>query len=109
MPLQRVWYTSHNFGHQGLADPRVLWATQLGRPEYFLDAARLGDDTHYRALNPMKGGVVYSNFVTTVSPAHAGEARHGDGGFGLGHALGTHQGKFGGVLNGVDYEVWNPE
>jgi len=109
MPFQRVCYTIHNFRHQGLADPRVLWATQLGRPEYFLDAARLGDDTHYQAVNPMKGGVVYSNFVTTVSAAHAGEARYGDAGFGLGHALSVHQGKFGGVLNGVDYDVWNPE
>jgi starch synthase len=109
MPFQRVCYTIHNFRHQGVADTRVLWATQLGRPEYFLDAARLGDDTHYQAVNLMKGGVVYSNFVTTVSPAHAGEARYGDGGFGLGRALWVHHGKFGGVLNGVDYEVWNPE
>ena len=72
MPLQRVCYTIHNFRHQGLVGPQVLWATQLGRPEYFLDPVRLGDDTHYRAVNLMKGGVVYSNFVTTVSPAHAG-------------------------------------
>ena len=56
----------------------------------------------------MKGGVVYSNFVATVSPNHAGEARSG-GGFGLDHLLNMHQGKFGGVLNGVDYDVWNPE
>jgi len=109
MPLQRVCYTIHNFRHQGLAGPQVLWATGLGRPEYFLDTVRLGDDAHYRAVNLMKGGVVYSNFVTTVSPAHAGEAMEGDGGFGLGHALRVHQGKFSGVLNGVDYDVWNPE
>jgi starch synthase len=109
MPFQRVCYTIHNFRHQGLTGPQVLWATQLGRPEHYLDAVRLGDDTHYRTVNLMKGGVVYSNFVTTVSPTHAGEARYGDYGFGLSHALGVHQGKFGGVLNGVDYDVWNPE
>lgn len=106
---QRACYTIHNFRHQGLTGPEVLWASRLGRPEYFLHADRLGDDTHFRAVNLMKGGVVYSNFVTTVSPAHAGEARFGDVGFGLGHALWVHQGKFGGVLNGVDYDVWNPE
>ena len=99
----------HNFRHQGVASAEVLWATGLGRPEFFLDAARLGDDTHYRAVNLMKGGVVYSNFVTTVSPSHLGEARFGDGGFGLDRALHVHQVKFGGVLNGVDYDVWNPE
>jgi len=109
MPFQRICYTIHNFRHQGLAGPQVLWATQLGRPEHFLDAARLGDDTHYGAVNLMKGGLMYSNFVTTVSPAYAWEARNGDGGFGLGHALWVHQDKFGGVLNGVDYDVWNSE
>ena len=106
---QRACYTIHNFRHQGLTGPEVLWASRLGRLEYFLHADRLGDDTHFQAVNLMKGGVVYSNFVTTVSPAHAGEARFGDVGFGLGHALWVHQGKFGGVLNGVDYDVWNPE
>jgi starch synthase len=106
---QRVCYTIHNFRHQGLTGPEVLWATQLGRPDEFLHQDRLGDDTHFRAVNLMKGGVVYSNFVTTVSTNHAGEARHGDSGFGLGHTLWTHQSKFGGVLNGVDYDVWNPE
>jgi hypothetical protein len=50
-------------------------ATQLGRPEYFLDADRLGDDTHFRTANLMRGGVAYSNFVTTVSTSHVGEAR----------------------------------
>ncbi|NUR30186.1 MAG: glycogen synthase [Catenulispora sp.] len=106
---QRVCYTIHNFRHQGLTGPDPLWATQLGRPEHFLDRDRLGDDHHDRTLNLMKGGVVYSNFVTTVSDSHADEARHGDSGFGLGHTLWKHQGKFGGVLNGVDYDVWNPE
>jgi starch synthase len=57
----------------------------------------------------MKGGIVYSNFVTTVSPKHAWEARHTGQGHGLGATLHTHQGKFGGVLNGVDYNIWNPE
>jgi starch synthase len=57
----------------------------------------------------MKGGIVYSNFVTTVSPTHADEARFTDQGSGLEPCLNTHQGKFGGVLNGIDYDVWNPE
>ena len=57
----------------------------------------------------MKGGIVYSNFSTTVSPEHAREATRCDQGMGLGHTLHIHQAKFGGVLNGIDYEVWNPE
>jgi starch synthase len=109
MPDQRVCYTIHNFRHQGTSGERVLRATRLGRPDHFLDADRLGDDFRYRGLNPMKGGVVYSNFVTTVSPNHADEALFGDGACGLGRTLKEHQEKFCGVLNGVDYDAWNPE
>lgn len=109
LACQRVCYTIHNFRHQGLCGPEVLWAAGLGRPEHFLSDERLGDDWHYGAVNLVKGGIVYSNFVTTVSPHHASEARFSDGGFGLGHALSVHQQKFGGVLNGIDYDVWNPE
>ncbi|MFS8102198.1 glycogen/starch synthase [Lentzea alba] len=67
---------------------------------------RLG---HNGGVNLLKGGIVYSNFVTTVSPNHSVEARYGDHGNGLGHALHVHQVKFGGVLNGVDYASWNPQ
>jgi starch synthase len=109
MPDQRVCFTVHNFRHQGLAGEEILWGTQLGRPEHFLDSERLGDDHHFRALNAMKGGLVYSNFVTTVSPNHAAEVLNGDDGFGLGRTLRANQAKFRGVLNGVDYDVWNPE
>ncbi len=56
-----------------------------------------------------KREIVYSNFVTTVSPQHAWEARYTDQNFGLGQTLWIHRGKFSGVLNGVDYDTWNPE
>ena len=83
MPDQRVCYTIHNFRHQGTSDEQVLWDTGLGRPDYFLDADRLGDDFWYGGLNPMKGGIRYSNFVTTVSPNYADEALYDDGACGL--------------------------
>ena len=57
----------------------------------------------------MKGGIVYSNFVTTVSPGYAWEVCNSDEGLGLGRTLGVHRRKFDGMLNGVDYDVWNPE
>jgi starch synthase len=109
MPDQRVCYTIHNFRHQGTSGERVLWATGLGRPDYFLDADRLGDDFHYRGLNPMKGGILYSNFVTTVSPNYADEALYDDGASGLGRTLKEQQDKFRGILNGVEYDAWTPE
>ena len=109
MPGQKVCYTVHNFRHQGTGDEQVLWATQLGRPDHFLDSDQLGDDFRYRGLNPMKGGIAYSDFVTTVSPSHADEVLYGDGASGLGRILKEHQHKFRGILNGVDYDAWNPE
>ena len=109
MENQRVCLTIHNFGHQGMVGEEVLWATGLGRPEYYFHPDRLQDNHHRGALNMLKGGIVYSNFVTTVSYHHAWEAMNTDQGLGLGHTLWIHRAKFGGVLNGIDYDVWNPE
>ncbi|MBM4155230.1 MAG: glycogen synthase [Lentisphaerae bacterium] len=105
----RVCFTLHNVKHQGVTGPHILHATGLHRPEHFMHYDRLRDNFNANAVNLMKGGIVYSNFVTTVSPRYAGEIKNTDQGFGLGHTLHVHSGKFGGVLNGVDYDVWNPE
>jgi starch synthase len=109
MDRQRVCHTIHNFAHQGIAGSDVLWLTGLGRPEHYYAKDRLGDDFDPTAINFTKGAIVYSNFVTTVSVQHAWEVRYTDQGRGLGHILHVHREKFGGVLNGIDYEMWNPE
>jgi starch synthase len=109
MPNQRVCFTIHNFSQQGLACERVLWATGLRRPKYFRHDDRLRDNIDHSAINLLKGGIVYSNFVTTVSPQHAWETRHMDQGLGLGRTLHIHEDKYRGVLNGIDYDLWNPE
>jgi starch synthase len=105
----RACHSIHNFAHQGVAGENVLWATGLCRPDYFFHRDRLGDDFDASKINLSKGAIVYSNFVTTVSPRHAWEVRHTDQGKGLGHTLHVHGQKFGGVLNGLDYHTWNPE
>jgi starch synthase len=109
MANQRVCYTIHNFKHQGIAGTNVLWATGLNNEPYYFDYSRLRDNLNPFAINLMKGGIVYANFVNTVSPHHAWEARFTEISCGLGPTLETHNYKFGGILNGVDYEVWNPE
>jgi starch synthase len=106
---QRVCYTIHNFSHQGVTREYILWATGLSRPAHYFDYDRLRDNFDHTAINLMKGGIVYSNFVTTVSPQHSWEVTYTDQGMGLQHTLHLHREKFGGVLNGVDYGVWNPE
>ena len=105
----RVCFTVHNFRHQGTTGEHVLRATGLNRPEYYFHYDRLRDNANPYALNLMKGGIVYSNFVTTVSPRHSWEAKDAGQGFGLEPTLHLHQCKFGGVLNGLDYDQFNPE
>ncbi|MCT7988329.1 glycogen synthase GlgA [Laspinema olomoucense] len=106
---QRVCYTIHNFKHQGMAGSEVLRATGLNQDAYYFQYDRLRDNFNPFAINLMKGGIVYSNAVTTVSPHHAWEAHYTEVGSGLGHTLHLHQDKFTGVLNGIDYDFWNPE
>ncbi|WP_425358442.1 glycogen synthase GlgA [Thiorhodococcus drewsii] len=109
MTHPRVCLTIHNFAHQGVTGKEVLTATGLHRPEHFLDQVRMGDKRYRQALNLLKGGIVYSNFVTTVSPRYAYETKDQGQGFGLEPTLHTHHIKYGGVINGIDYDVWNPE
>lgn len=105
----RVCLTIHNFLHQGVTGVELLRATGLHRPERFMAYERLGDNNHRGALNLLKGGIVYSNFIATVSPRYAFETKDSGQGFGLEPTLHTHHMKYGGVVNGVDYDVWNPE
>ncbi|MGX2041224.1 glycogen synthase GlgA [Methylocaldum sp. MU1018] len=109
MTHPRVCFTIHNFKHQGVTGAQLLQATGLNRPEYYFHYDRLRDNFNPHALNLMKAGVVYSNFVTTVSPRHASEAKDQGQGFGLEPTLHIHHVKYGGVVNGIDYNVWNPE
>ena len=109
MTHPRACLTIHNFQHQGVTGGELLSATGLHQPERFFDYHRMSDNNHPNALNLLKGGIVYANFVTTVSPHYAFETKDEGQGFGLEPTLYTHHIKYGGVLNGIDYEVWNPE
>lgn len=109
MTKPRVCFTIHNFQHQGLAGRDLLETTGLHRQDYFCKADSLLDLQNPHVLNLTKGGVVFSNFVTTVSPRHAIEVMEENQGFGLEPVLQAHRDKFKGILNGVDYEAFNPE
>ncbi|WP_295389671.1 glycogen synthase, partial [uncultured Thiodictyon sp.] len=104
----RACYTLHNMGHQGVVGESVLHQVGLN-PARLMIMERLLDPADHRAANLMKGGIVFSNFVTTVSPRYAWEIEYTEQGMGLQGLLQHYDGKFGGVLNGIDYSVWNPE
>ena len=109
MTHPRVCFTLHNLQHQGVTGEHILRATGLNRHGYFFHYDRLQDNFNRGALNMMKGGIVYSNFVTTVSPRYAWEIMNTPQNYGLGHTLHIHRSKFGGILNGIDCDTWNPE
>ena len=108
MTHPRVCFTLHNLGHQGIHGEHILRQVGLN-PGPLMNYERLLDDQRRNAINLMKGGIVYSNFVTTVSARYSNEIRHTHLGMGLQRILNVHHQKFGGVLNGIDYNLWNPE
>jgi len=109
MTHPRACLTIHNFKHQGVTGIETLHACGLSDPGRFFDYSLLGDNSNPSALNLLKGGIVYSNFVTTVSPRYAFETKDQDQGCGLEPTLHKYHMKYGGVVNGIDYNVWNPE
>lgn len=104
----KVMYTIHNIEYQGKCGAEDL--THIGlKGETYLTPEKLQDTAHPKSINLMKGGIVYSDAITTVSPNYAKEVLTPSGGKGLDAILKQHLAKFTGVLNGVDYSYWNPE
>ncbi|CAA0823706.1 Probable starch synthase 4-chloroplastic/amyloplastic [Striga hermonthica] len=103
----RICFTCHNFEYQGAAPASDLASCgldvfRLNRPD------RMQDNSSNDRVNPVKGAIVFSNIVTTVSPSYAQEVRSSEGGRGLHKTLDSHSKKFVGVLNGIDTDAWNP-
>ncbi|XP_022715603.1 probable starch synthase 4, chloroplastic/amyloplastic isoform X2 [Durio zibethinus] len=103
----RICFTCHNFEYQGTASATELASCgldvpQLNRPD------RMQDNSAHDRVNPVKGAIVFSNIVTTVSPTYAQEVRTAEGGRGLHSTLNFHSKKFMGILNGIDTDAWNP-
>ncbi|KAL2475065.1 putative starch synthase 4 [Abeliophyllum distichum] len=103
----RICFTCHNFEYQGTAPATELASCgldvyNLNRPD------RMQDNSAHDRINPIKGAIVFSNIVTTVSPTYAQEVRNAEGGRGLHETLNSHSKKFVGILNGIDTDAWNP-
>ena len=95
--------TVHNAGYQGHFGTEVL--AELGLPHTLYDWRFM---EWYDRVNVLKGGMAFSDMVTTVSPSHALELCTPGGGFGL-HDAFAHLGpRLVGVLNGIDQGVWDP-
>lgn len=100
----RTVFTIHNLGYQGQFPKGRLW--YLGLPEWLFRPDLV---EAYGSINLLKAGLVYSDFLTTVSPTYAREIQTAAQGFGLDGLLRARSSSLAGILNGVDYAVWNPE
>ena len=96
--------TIHNLGYQGIF-PREFFP-KLGLNESLFTPEGL---EFFNQINILKGGIVFSDLVTTVSPRYAEEILTLDAGCGLHNVLQDRHGAVRGVLNGLDYEVWDPQ
>ncbi len=101
----RFVFTIHNLAYQGVFDAKTFAATGLPKGDYFKEDGLLHDGS----LNFLKGGILYSDAVTTVSQTYADEIQTEAGGCGLHDVLASRAGAVSGILNGADYGVWSPD
>ena len=100
----KVMITIHNLRFQGIYDIKTIqyWS---GLPDYVFnkDALKQG----YNDANMLKGGLTYANMITTVSETYAGEIQTEFFGENLDAHLRYHSGKLRGIINGIDYGMWD--
>lgn len=97
--------TIHNLRFQGIYDRKTIqyWS---GLPDYVFNKDCLTQN--WLDANMLKGGITYSNVVTTVSNTYAGEIQTEEYGEGLEEHLRYHHNKLVGIINGIDTDIWNP-
>jgi starch synthase len=98
-----VLFTIHNIGYQGLFPPHILPAISLNAGLFTMETLEF-----YGKVNLLKGGIVFSDFVSTVSRKYAEEIQTQEFGYGLEGVLAKRADRLQGILNGVDYDDWNP-
>jgi len=97
-------FTIHNMGYQGLFPPETLPLLTL--PWELLTISKM---EFFGQVNFLKGALVFSDFVTTVSKKYSQEIQTTEYGFGLEGVLRDRASTVSGILNGVDYDEWSPQ
>jgi starch synthase len=96
-------FTIHNLAFQGLFDPSWLPVLGLSPTLMSMDGMEYWHQASY-----LKAGIVFSRVVTTVSPRYASEIQTSEYGFGFDGILRSRGDRLVGILNGIDYDQWNP-
>ncbi|MBI3313004.1 MAG: glycogen synthase GlgA, partial [Candidatus Omnitrophica bacterium] len=97
-------FTIHNLGYQGNFPPDSLPVTGFGWELFKLEKLEF-----YGKISFLKGGLVYADILTTVSERYAKEIQTKEFGCGLEGVLSKRKDMLLGIVNGIDYEEWNPE
>ncbi|MCW5980281.1 MAG: glycogen synthase GlgA [Bryobacteraceae bacterium] len=100
----RCLLTLHNLGYQGHFGREILPYIGLDDSLYRMDLLEF-----HGMVNYLKGGIVYSDAINTVSRGYAAEIQRPEYGFGLDGLLRARSNALTGILNGADYDEWNPE
>ncbi|HET7704686.1 MAG TPA: glycogen synthase GlgA [Thermoanaerobaculia bacterium] len=99
----RSVYTIHNLAYQGVAGSAAFNVLGLHSRYWSSDGLE-----HFGQVNLMKGGIIFADQVTTVSPNYAREVQTAAHGAGLDGVLRAVAYKFTGILNGIDVAEWDP-
>jgi len=97
-------FTVHNLAYQGGFPKEVLPELDLGWEEFTSEKLELWD-----GISLIKGGLVYSDVINTVSETYAKEIQTPEYGEDLDGLLSRRRDVLHGIINGLDYDVWNPE
>lgn len=100
----RTVLSVHNAGFQGYYGADIM--PRVGLPWELFNWRHM---EWHGQTNLLKGGLVFSDAVVTVSPTHAHELRTVKGGFGLHDVFISLRNRFTGIINGIDFKEWNPE
>ena len=96
-------FTIHNLAYQGVFDASWLPRLGLGWEWMHINALEF-----WNRISLLKGGIVFSRLITTVSPRYAQEIQTPEFGFGFDGILRHRSGDLVGILNGIDYDQWDP-
>lgn len=96
-------YTIHNLAYQGSFDSDTVKIANFSRSDFTWDKLE-----YFGRFNFMKAGLVYADVLSTVSPSYAMEIQTREGGCGLDGILRYRTRDISGILNGIDYDEWNP-
>lgn len=100
----KTMLTIHNIGYQGLFSKEEFPKLGLDWKLFNIEGLEF-----YDKINILKGGMEFCDIINTVSPTYSKEIQTKEFGFGLEGVLNKRRNSVFGILNGLDYSIWNPE